>query len=202
MKKIIDAIFYINLAHRTDRRAAIEEEIEKLLISPKTRERIEAVHIPTNGHLGCCESHIIALDQAAQRGAEYTLILEDDAQFTSTSILLPDCPFDVFMLGANILESEKIGTRIRVKKALCSHAYVVAKKYIPRLLNCFEQAAHVMRDHYFALQSEMDALDKAWHTLQENDLWLCDQVIAQQAPSYSDIYHQERNRTHKTPFAS
>lgn len=96
-------VFYINLAHRTDRRAFMEEQFVRLGISA---ERVEAatpsdigaedleqycndareVWMPA-ASFACNLSHIRVWEQMVVRGVERALVLEDDAVLSSA---LPD----------------------------------------------------------------------------------------------------------------
>lgn len=70
----LDAVVYINLKHRTDRRDDTEKQFASHL--PQL-ERFEAVReLP--GELGCTKSVIANLERALKEGWELFLLLEDD----------------------------------------------------------------------------------------------------------------------------
>eukprot|EP00670_Eutreptiella_braarudii_P023562 CAMPEP_0174370180 /NCGR_PEP_ID=MMETSP0811_2-20130205/95224_1 /TAXON_ID=73025 ORGANISM="Eutreptiella gymnastica-like, Strain CCMP1594" /NCGR_SAMPLE_ID=MMETSP0811_2 /ASSEMBLY_ACC=CAM_ASM_000667 /LENGTH=177 /DNA_ID=CAMNT_0015515339 /DNA_START=43 /DNA_END=573 /DNA_ORIENTATION=- len=77
-----DGYFYINLADRHDRRAQIESMLQAYGIPQSRWTRVNAVAQPKNGHLGCVQSHIRALELAKARGLRNAMILEDDFTFT------------------------------------------------------------------------------------------------------------------------
>ena len=57
----LDAIIYINLEDRPDRKELLLSEL-KLLSEKKDKiHKVSGVLIPKNGHKGCIQSHIIAL---------------------------------------------------------------------------------------------------------------------------------------------
>ena len=102
----IDRIFYINLDHRADRRAEIENELDAKGLS---YERFPAVRHETIGGVGCGRSHVGVLRLAKERGYKRILVLEDDFIFTTESLdiinKLDDVTFDVCLLSCNLLDS-------------------------------------------------------------------------------------------------
>ena len=82
----IDAIFYINLDHRSDRKEHILQEIRKIDPTLSKTHRIQAEYVPDHGALGCTKSHIKAF-QLFMEHPEWKncLILEDDFTFVSNS---------------------------------------------------------------------------------------------------------------------
>ena len=77
----IDAILYINLAHRTDRKEHVIHEIHKICADDSKVHRIDAIRTEP-GALGCGLSHIKALEYAMMHPEWKTiLILEDDFTF-------------------------------------------------------------------------------------------------------------------------
>ena len=76
----IDRIYYINLDHRTDRRQEFENEIQKLASLEKV-ERIQAVHKPELGCLGCTLSHVKTLETFLNSEYKTCLVFEDDFMF-------------------------------------------------------------------------------------------------------------------------
>ena len=77
-----DKFLYINLEKRKDRKKQLLEHLKKVDISDDKIERIDAVYEKYNGHLGCCKSHIKALERAKELGVDSVVILEDDFVFT------------------------------------------------------------------------------------------------------------------------
>ena len=58
----IDAIIYINLDRRKDRRDHIINEIKKIDPTLSKTHRLEAEYVPINGALGCSLSHVKAIE--------------------------------------------------------------------------------------------------------------------------------------------
>lgn len=88
---MIDAIFYLNLDHRMDRRGSIEREIRKWLahetsapVAPRVNQVhsrhtwVERVSATKEGALGCTRGHAHMLRRIADGGYGTSLVLEDD----------------------------------------------------------------------------------------------------------------------------
>jgi len=76
----VDAIIYINLENRGDRKDVLMKELEKLNANMSKVHKVSGVYIPKNGHKGCIQSHILALNMIKLNKWKRTLILEDDAE--------------------------------------------------------------------------------------------------------------------------
>src|SRR5690242_16568405 len=79
-----EAVFVINLADRTDRRAEMERELASIgwraEFFPAIRPP-DAGAFPSVGARGCFLSHLGVLKQASQAGTKRLTILEDDLSF-------------------------------------------------------------------------------------------------------------------------
>lgn len=203
-----DAIVYINLDHRKDRQKLLLGELERLEVPKEKIHRVEAVHDFLNGHRGCAQSHIKALELSQQKKWNNVLILEDDMSFTTTKEEIEEmissffCFFkndwDVFFLAANVFSSqESMHHRIkRVLCAQCAHAYAVNQSYIEILKNCFHESYLAMQEDEVFVDSLFKAIDKRWRVLQAQHRWYIGKVLGQQRRSYSDIEHVIRERYH------
>ena len=80
----LDAIIYINLENRADRKDLLLKELETLNTNMSKVHKISGVYIPKNGHKGCIQSHILALNMCKLNNWDRVLILEDDAQLTTS----------------------------------------------------------------------------------------------------------------------
>ena len=76
----IDAIVYINLINRLDRKKQISKELDGLKCKYK---RIDAIK-HKNGGLGCVRSHIKCLEYAKENKLDNILIFEDDFVFNES----------------------------------------------------------------------------------------------------------------------
>jgi len=76
----LDAIIYINLEARNDRKDLLMKELEKLKTDMSKVYKVSGVYMPKNGHKGCIQSHILALNMIKLNNWNRVLILEDDAE--------------------------------------------------------------------------------------------------------------------------
>jgi len=76
----LDAIIYINLEERNDRKDLLMKELKKLKTDMSKVHKVSGVYMPKNGHKGCIQSHIIALNMIKMNNWNRVLILEDDAE--------------------------------------------------------------------------------------------------------------------------
>jgi hypothetical protein len=185
----LDAVIYINLENRDDRKSLILKEIEKLDISNSKIHKISGVYTPKNGHKGCVQSHILALELAKLNKWQRVLILEDDAELVveptiakdmiNTCLDIPD--WNVFMLGTfykkikGVVEQLANGLNVeRVAVSTTGTAYIVKYDYIDTLMNVFRTSNdHMSRDKLTTKDWEPWALDQQWLKLQDADLWYC-----------------------------
>jgi glycosyl transferase family 25 len=201
----IDVIFYINLEHRTDRRAHIEKQIEYLCTDKTKVVRINAIKA-NPGALGCTLSHIKAYDTFLKNPEWKTaLIFEDDFTFHNQSseinneklrkmiTTFPD--WDVLMLSYNHYCFSGYKTHnpgiLKVMSAQTASGYCITKKYAKTLRDNFAEAARGM------LQDNTDksfCCDMYWKRLQPYGDWYTTMpAMGYQAPSYSDIEKKNVN---------
>lgn len=193
MSHNIDHIFYINLAHRQDRRAEIETELTNFGLQ---YERFEAIATPGCGSIGCSYSHLGVLKLARERGYRNVLVFEDDFQFKVSKDEFEDglsklfaiqTPFDVCMLGYNLNRGEVVPEfpwLTRVYEAQTMSAYLVHHSMYDRLIDLYEWSTPLMastREHWNY------ACDQAWKRFQPGAQWYCfTKRMGIQRPSYSD----------------
>lgn len=77
----LDAVIYINLDDRKDRKKDIENELERMGVKKEKIIRFPAVYEKLNGHLGCTKSHLKVLNIIKKSNFKNCLILEDDFKF-------------------------------------------------------------------------------------------------------------------------
>lgn len=196
----IDAIIYINLEHRKDRKALIEKEIEKLEVDSEKIYRINAIADPLNGTRGCAKSHILALELAIKMKCKNVLILEDDCLFTANKLKINEYiatffnafldNWDVFFLGTGIYASinTKLEDYVKIIHSTCAHAYLVNSHYFETLKNCFSNCVDLMKNDLFFHYSLTKAIDNRWQPLQQSDRWYSGKnIVAHQRKSFSDI---------------
>lgn len=80
----LDAIIYINLENRGDRKDLLLKELEALDTNMSKVHKVSGIYMPKNGHKGCIQSHILALNMIKLNQPRWNqvLILEDDAELT------------------------------------------------------------------------------------------------------------------------
>ncbi|MDN3505392.1 MAG: glycosyltransferase family 25 protein [Rhabdochlamydiaceae bacterium] len=197
-----DAILYINLDHRNDRKERI---LNQLLLAGAHKSkifRIDAQLDPLNGHRGCGLSHVKAINFAIKKQFETVLILEDDFIFTHTKESIDSYidsfithmgeMWDVFLLSSNVIDYEKT-SHPNIKRVLCAqttHSYALNNHYFDPLKKCFEFALSMMESDIFAIQTaqNLHAIDHVWKILQPKARWFIgSNAIGKQGESFSDI---------------
>jgi GR25 family glycosyltransferase involved in LPS biosynthesis len=199
ISKNIDAIYYINLKQRTDRK---QEFLDNFSYMDESRiTRVSAHYYPDNGAVGCLMSHITALNKAFQDSkGENILICEDDFYIKDMDycnkmldLLFQKVPeWDVVMLGQNTIDSNDtgIGTDnnekiIRIVSSQTASGYLIKKRYIPRLLQIYENdmVKYIKTGTWGNYYT-----DQSWKVLQVKDRWFSFQpTVGVQRKSYSDI---------------
>lgn len=193
-------IFVINLKRRPDRLAEITAECKKHSIDFELIEAVDGhIAFPNaprrimQGALGCQASHVKALKKALYYG-DNCLILEDDAVFSDDFIerfaftyqLLP-MNWDVFFLGGSLLWENAVLDYLpnlkRANNVLCTHAYMVNRNSIEKLLSYFESR-----------QFKVDVLFTEFQ--KENNCFIAYPELATQRKGYSDIVDAVTDNVH------
>lgn len=194
----IDAILYINLAHRTDRKEHLLQELQKWNISSSRIHRIDAVH-RNPGALGCGLSHIKALTYTLSHPEWNTvLVLEDDFTFHSHANdnqikqFMTNTSFDVALLSYNPEYIKYDDTAdSSIKKVIYSQttsSYLIRKHYIPILLQNMKESMYDMER--YGKQHE-NCVDIYWTLLQPTGNWFAFfPALGYQYDNYSDIEHR------------
>ena len=206
---MIDAVLYINLDARVDRRTHIEKELATTGIDPTRIHRIPAIYEPLCGHLGCALSHVKALELIQEKGWATTLILEDDFQFKIGPeefdlILAEPVAWDVLLLAKGWGEVEPATARLnRVKWCTTTSGYVIRRPYVETLLANFRDAVVGIRKQMVAhaencavegtpvtkLIRDVWAIDQTWRKLQKTDaFYITEPIAGKQSPFTSDTF--------------
>ena len=187
----IHHIVYINLAHRTDRRAEVEGELARMGLSG---ERFDAIK-EHPGIVGCGKSHLAVLELAKERGWEHVLILEDDFQFDVDkevanaqiqSFFDLKIPYDVLMLSYGMDSSDPYNEVVcRATQAQTASGYLVHSRFYDALIANLKEAIPLL----ISTGRHWDyANDQYWKRLQRTAQWFCMNTrIGRQRASYSDI---------------
>ncbi len=191
----IEAIYYINLSYRTDRLLQIESEFDRLNIPVLKRIRVEAVRTAYCGALGCCQSHVKALEMFLESGGSYAIIMEDDFQFTedpekyiSTALALP---FDVVMLAGSFKCVDTQHSNIKIIfDAQTTAGYLITREFAVKLCAHWRKTAWLIQRHLEAYgeHSWLLACDQTWKALQYNQKWFAIlPKLGKQREGFSDI---------------
>ena len=189
----IQHIFYINLAHRADRKAHVETQLAK--IGLQGFQRFNAIKME-NGAVGCSMSHLKLLQQALKDKLDHILIVEDDIEFLDPELFRTQLDrffkeqslWDVVLFaGNNMPPYETVDeTCVKVTRCQTTTGYLVNGHYIEKLMNNVKMGlTNLLRDPTNHTQF---AIDKHWFALQEKDNWfLITPLTVVQREDYSDI---------------
>lgn len=189
----IDKAVYINLAHRTNKRTQIENELTKYGLP---FERYDAFEYPEFGSYGCAMSHLGVLKHARDNGYKNVMILEDDFVFCLSKEMVEKqlfeiftfkLDFDVCMLSYNLIsssETENINIQ-KIMEAQTSAGYIVQSHYYDRLITLLEDANRLL---FKTRQHWLYSNDQSWKPLQLTDNWYCfKERTGHQLPGFSDV---------------
>ena len=140
----LDHIYYINVDYRNDRRLEMLDWLEETNVPESKIVRIDAIHIPGRGHIGCIMSHIKAVETFLNSGDKLSVIFEDDYEpldrktfWSSVEKVFEDkIEFDALLLSYNVLKSEE-GPKPYLKKVLESmtaSGYILTRPFAEKLL--------------------------------------------------------------------
>ena len=183
----INGIVYINLDSRKDRINNMKKLFKSISVNNKKIYRVAAVPIPKNGHKGCAQSHILALELAKLNNWETTIILEDDVKLTCSpvefnnkleQILSTTIDYDVIVLSSanKKLDTDKSkNTKLLNKLDSCTttSCYIIKKHYISKLQNLFKNCNTKMSNYKWGEGDdwESNAIDQRWSELSKVDNW-------------------------------
>jgi GR25 family glycosyltransferase involved in LPS biosynthesis len=173
------AIYYINLAHRQDRRSQIETSLGRIFAK---FERVNAVNgkllngIPSKiaSGVGCALSHLNALQRGLESGADLTFVFEDDFDWelrdpeVITKISeLETQEFNIVALSYHIpaisipqLNRSRV---VYARNVQTTAAYVVTRSFIPELMRNIEFGITKLIE---SLNLDRYMIDQHWKKLQ------------------------------------
>jgi glycosyl transferase family 25 len=184
----IDAIVYINLNKREDRRKEMEEMFSSYGLQA---ERVEAIE-KKPGIVGCGYSHLKALKLAQSKKYKNVLILEDDFEFIvpKEELLeeikkLKTISYDVVMLSYNIVADKPYNTFLRkVIDASTASGYLVHSRFYNNLISLYSKYIPILEK---TGKHHMYANDQIWKLLQPTSNWFAFQKrLGKQRPGFSD----------------
>jgi len=149
--------------------------------------KVAGIYIPKNGHKGCVQSHISALNIAKMNKWNQVLIFEDDMELNVSPDEFNDSinkmldymksnniKWDVIMLASGHTDKEDVSNDIvRIKIGTTSSGYIVNNHYYDKLINLFTHCNENMQKDKWSGGKDWEpyALDQQWKVLQLNDIW-------------------------------
>lgn len=191
--EVLDAILYINLAHREDRKQHVLDEIKKINPSLDRVHRVDALYVQNQGALGASMSHIKALELMIKHPEwERCAIFEDDFTFTPNAAtglnaLLSLTDFDVLLLGVGTMAYDEIGQQhiIRVLASQTASGYIVHRNYVSVLLENFRAGFELL---LCGARPGDACIDMYWKRLMPDSRWYTARDrVGFQYPNFSDI---------------
>lgn len=193
----LDAIYYINLESRTDKRYHIETNVlsyfEETLLASRVKRFSAIKHF--NGAIGCSLSHLEIARKAKHTGARYYLVFEDDFEFLigkeefqhwlSSLFTPPQLDFKVVMLAYNALQSNPFSNILdQTNNAQTTAGFIVNCAYIDELIECWEYGLIKFLE---TGEHWNWACDQYWKLLQKEKWFIAAKRIGKQKPAISDI---------------
>lgn len=213
----VDGVVYINLEGRDDRKELITKEMELMKLPSEKINKVSGIYIPKNGHKGCVQAHILALQLAKMNKWNTTFILEDDAELTfspedfqkkidemfeyfeSDDFKKKYTNWDVILLCPTYTKTEDTSNNnIKIlKHGSTSSGYLINNHYIDILLDLFKDCNEKMTYEKWGTNNghEPNALDQRWLELQKRDNWFTykDNLIKQR-----NVWSTINNRGNRT----
>ena len=188
-----DKFFYINLAHRKDRKQQIENEFKRIGLNKNKIIRIEAIRNKFNGHIGAAKSHLKCIKIAKQMGLRNVIIFEDDFTFAlsikkinrniNKFIEKMGNNWDVLHLSSLVIDAEEVDELEVAKKV--NHVtggigYIVNNHFYDKLQNNIQLSINKMEEEMNELSKNnqgkkifetQHAFDQHWQGLQKKSQW-------------------------------
>lgn len=184
-------VFYINLEHRTERRAHIEAEFAKLDLTRFTRVRAT---LDDNGALGCAKSHLGVLRSWVPTADRLLMICEDDCTFLLDRKALDhlintfasDPRIDVLCLAFNARNGVSVTREFAITSDTQTTSCYIAKPHvIDELTLSAEKSVTSLAQ---GLPEQKAAIDVVWKEVQRDVCFaIPNKRAAIQYESYSDV---------------
>ena len=198
----VDAVLYINLDHRIDRKQHLLTELAAAGVPPEKIHRVDAV-LREPGALGCTLSHIKAFQMILSAGWERVLVLEDDFTWMPREeggvaekigeLMTCRKPWDVVQISWNpsgrILGDGPLPWLRRAVGVRTTSGYFVRGGFVEELMKNFKEAAVDMYKNGFSPES---CCDMNWQKLQHDAEWyVAFPPLGYQMDGYSDVEGKE-----------
>jgi hypothetical protein len=190
---MIDRIYYINLDKREDRNEHMVNMLTECGLIDISG-RISAIYNDI-GYLGCCLSHIKAVEEFINSGMSTCIILEDDFFIKESGTFISDIQkvfdnyidYDIIQLSGNHFKLELCEENWlrRVYNSQASSGYIITKEFAPILLKNYKESCEFLKQ---GKERRYYSRDQYWKKLQPISKWYCFYPpIGHQMKSYSDI---------------
>jgi glycosyl transferase family 25 len=203
----IDCVYYINLDHRTDRKAAFEREMERLGVPPEKLVRVPGIYNKDFGILGCGLSHKKALETFVASPHKTCLIFEDDFQFTLDmnyvryllrSIFDEKVPFDLVMIAGKFFSTQPTQWPFlqKVLDGQTASGFLLTREFAPKLIQCLTESTRLLDEWHTKTGEKKHEYcnDIYWKQLQPISNWYCTHPkTGIQRESYSDNEYRVTN---------
>lgn len=199
----VDAVLYINLEHRTDRREHVLGQLRAVGVPAEKIWRVDAVRRDP-GALGCTLSHIKAFQVILDRGWERVLVLEDDftwmpgvgtVEVEEAVSGLVGCrrAWDVVQISWNpsgrVVGQGPLDWMRRAVGVRTTSGYFVRRGFVGELLENFKEAAVDMYKNGWSVER---CCDMNWQKLQFSANWyVAYPPLGYQIDGYSDVEGKE-----------
>jgi glycosyl transferase, family 25 len=185
-------VVYINLPHRTDRRAETESEFSR--IGLRNYVRFEGVRAEPGG-LGCALSHRAVLSAAKVKSGRLLMVVEDDCLFLKSAFKIggfieefSSSDADVLCLSFNAKQFEPFppGRKLRrVYDAQTTACYILKTHMIEPIHGMANLSVELFQ---MGLPPRLAAFDMVWRRMQKEKTFVVpSKRLARQRASYSDI---------------
>lgn len=201
---LVDAVLYINLEHRVDRREHLLGELGRVGVPASKIHRVDAVRRDV-GALGCTLSHIKALELVLEKGWERVLVLEDDFTWmpgvgalgvekqVGDLMSLPSGKWDVVQISWNpsgrVVGVGRLPWLRRAVGVRTTSGYFIRRDFVSELLECFVDAAATMEAEGWSAEQ---CCDMRWQELQHQAEWyVAYPPLGYQMDGWSDVEGKE-----------
>ena len=200
----IDQIYVINLKERVDRWVHMLREFGRMNIPFSKVTKIEAIKVDhyrsdLNGHIGCAQSHLKALEDAQEHQYQNIIVFEDDFCFTSNieknkqqiqTFFERKYDFDVCLLAASKYHCIKpYDDLLSLSYQVCTtcSGYLLSKNGQEKVLLIWKNALQNLIE---TGNHGLYACDRSWSILQsQNKFFLFTNKIGFQSITYSNNTH-------------
>ncbi len=197
----VDHIYWINLDYRTDRFFQMEDWMDRAEIPKDKRTRITGIHTFGRGIVGCCKSHIKAMEAFLESNHRNCIIFEDDylpldvSSFGSHFQRLADSgiSYDCVLLSYNQLDSKEVDGfpwLHKVNESWTASGYFFTREFAPRLLATYKEALVKLEEGYEKTGQKLHEYchDIYWSRLMRESNFYCFYPrLGIQSEGFSDI---------------